>query len=496
MLCNETWHHNKISLVECEKYKNYLYFQERKYVLNSDKLRLHIIQLIHDSVIDNHSERAKSYELISWVYWWSNIYKYVQCFVWNCHICTRFKLSRQWTQEWLCFLLVFKRCWRDVFMNYVNSLLLSIFMNITYRYVLVFVNYLIKMKHLVLITSMKVEEAINCFYAHVWKHHDLLEFFMSDRDTQFIFDVWKHMCKMLKINAKLSTTYHSKINDQIEKVNAIMKHYLWVFVNYMQNDWAKWLSEVEFIINNALLLITLTSFFLINLSQNSRLDFKFSESLLENLTFQAQNKLINVKKFIKKMKKLTEHLHDEMLIAQIIYEFNVNLSRRSCFKYFVEDEVWLNVRNLSIACLTVKLDDHNVDLFKIKHVFKNNSLIIKLNLSAFMKIHSIFHVTFLNHITSNFLSSQHQKSWKLVIIKNNERFWYVNSILNFKRDRRYNLLLLKYYVDWENHFSTWKSFHLLNNCEQTLNEYHLINSVVEELHVLSCVMSQCQCQEL
>jgi len=61
--------------------------------------------------------------------------------------------------------------------------------------------------------------------------------------------------------------------------------------------------------------------------------------LLKNFTFQAQDKLINVKEFIKKMKKLTEHLHDEMLIAQIIYKFNVNLFHHSCFKYFVEDEV-------------------------------------------------------------------------------------------------------------------------------------------------------------
>ncbi len=196
------------------------------------------------------------------------------------------------------------------------------------------------------------------------------------------------------------------------------------------------------------------------------------------------------------MKKLTEHLRDEMLIAQIIYEFNVNFSRRSCSRYFVEDEVWLNVCNLSIARFVVKLDDHNVDFFKIKCVFKNNSLIIKLNLSAFMKIHSIFHVTLLNHIASDFLSSQRQKFREFVIIKNDERFWYVNSILNFKRDRCYNSSLLKYYVDWENHFSTWKSFHLLNNCEQTLDEYHFVNSVAEESHVLSCVISQCQCQEL
>ena len=180
-----------------------------------------------------------------------------------------------------------------------------------------------------------------------------------------------------------------------------------------------------------------------------------------------------------------------MFIAQIIYEFNVNLSCCSCSKYFVEDEVWLNACNFSIAHLIVKLDDHNVDLFKIKCVFKNNSLIIELNLSTFMKIYSIFHVTLLSHIISDFLLNQRQKLWELIIIKNNKRFWYVNSILNFKRDKCYNSLLLKYYINWKDHFSTWESFNLLNNCEQALNKYHLVNSVVEESHVLSCMMSQC-----
>ncbi len=64
-LCNEVWYHNKIFLVECEEHENHLYFQERKYVLNSDKLCFRIIQLAHDNVINDHSERAKSYELIS-----------------------------------------------------------------------------------------------------------------------------------------------------------------------------------------------------------------------------------------------------------------------------------------------------------------------------------------------------------------------------------------------------------------------------------------------
>ncbi len=215
----------------------------------------------------------------------------------------------------------------------------NIFMNIIYKYILVFINYFIKIKHLVLITFMKVKEAINCFYVHVWKHHDLSEFFMSDQDTQFIFKVWKHLCRMLKINVKLFIIYHSEINNQIERINAVMKHYLWIFINYMQNNSIKWLSKVEFIINNTSSLITLVSFFLINLNQNSRLNFKLFKLLFNDITSQVRDKLINVKEFIKKMKKLTQHLCNEMLIIQIIYKINVNCSHHSCFKYFIEDEI-------------------------------------------------------------------------------------------------------------------------------------------------------------
>ena len=44
---------------------------------------------------------------------------------------------------------------------------------------------------------------------------------------------------MLKIDAKLFTAYHSEMDGQTERVNAVMEYYLWAFVNYMQNDWAK-----------------------------------------------------------------------------------------------------------------------------------------------------------------------------------------------------------------------------------------------------------------
>ena len=39
------------------------------------------------------------------------------------------------------------------------------------------------------------------------------------------------------------------------------------------------------------------------------------------------------------MKELTEHLHDEILIAQVIYKVNANASHHPCSQYFVSDEV-------------------------------------------------------------------------------------------------------------------------------------------------------------
>ena len=44
---------------------------------------------------------------------------------------------------------------------------------------------------------------------------------------------------MLRIDVKYFTAYHPKTDRQTERPNAIMKHYLQAFVNYMQDDWAK-----------------------------------------------------------------------------------------------------------------------------------------------------------------------------------------------------------------------------------------------------------------
>ena len=177
----------------------------------------------------------------------------------------------------------------------------------------------------------------------------------------------------------------------------------------MQDDWAKWLSGAEFSVNNALFLITLASPFLANSRQNPCLGFEPSESLPVELTAQARIKLLNVEEFIKKMKELTEHLQNEMLIAQAIYESSTNQSCRPCPRYFVGDQVWLNACNLSTAHPTVKLNDQHVSPFPVKCIFERNPLIVELELPTFMKIHPVFHASLLSHVATDPLPGQQQE---------------------------------------------------------------------------------------
>ena len=65
-----------------------------------------------------------------------------------------------------------------------------------------------------------------------------------------------------------------------------------------------------------------------------------------------------------------------------MYEFSVNKFCHPCPHYFIEDKVWLNVKNLNTAHSAVKLNNHYVKSFKVKHIFEKNSLVIELKLSV------------------------------------------------------------------------------------------------------------------
>jgi hypothetical protein len=73
---------------------------------------------------------------------------------------------------------------------------------------------------------------------------------------------------------KHSSAYHFETNDQIEKINAILKQYLRAYMNFRQNNWVNWLPLAEFALNNAISETTGFFFFFANYGFNPKLGFE------------------------------------------------------------------------------------------------------------------------------------------------------------------------------------------------------------------------------
>ncbi len=111
---------------------------------------------------------------------------------------------------------------------------------------------------------------------------------------------------------------------------------------------------------------------------------------------------VKVKEYTNQMEDLLDVLHFEMSVAQAKYKDDTAQDYLSASILCVDDQIWLNIKNIHIKCFICKLDWKNLEQLTIKTVL--SSWAYKLNLSNTMKIHSVFHVfKLLSVIINSFL---------------------------------------------------------------------------------------------
>ncbi len=158
-------------------------------------------------------------------------------------------------------------------MNFITELSLSE----NYNVICMIICHLFKERHYVSChwedSDISIEETVWIMLWNVYRLHDLLSSIVSNRDSQFILIMWQSLCKRLKIKVNLSTVYHSEINNQSKQANQDVERELRIYCNYMQNDWAKWLSMMKFSNNfNTFSTISMISFYF-NKDFHSRMSF-------------------------------------------------------------------------------------------------------------------------------------------------------------------------------------------------------------------------------
>ncbi len=64
--------------------------------------------------------------------------------------------------------------------------------------------------------GITAEKTAELMLQWIYRIHGLLDFIVSNRGSQFIFILWKSLCKRLGINLRLFTAYHPQIDGQSE----------------------------------------------------------------------------------------------------------------------------------------------------------------------------------------------------------------------------------------------------------------------------------------
>jgi len=155
--------------------------------------------------------------------------------------------------------------WKSIALNFIVKLSKSKkrVTKTTYDFILIVTNRLIKYEYF--LSYKKATFAKNLTYTFlrmIVANHELSDEIISDRNKLFTLKFWKSLVNQLKIHHKLSTTYHSQMNEQMKRMNQTLKQYFRCYINYRQNDWVQLLSVAQLTFNSTTTkVISMLSFF-------------------------------------------------------------------------------------------------------------------------------------------------------------------------------------------------------------------------------------------
>jgi hypothetical protein len=166
------------------------------------------------------------------------------------------------------------QAWQNISVDYITLLPIYERNGLKYHHIIVVVCRFTKMKYFIPIIGLTAAELVNAFVARIYAFYGAPDTIIFDRGIQFISEFWRKLSARLSIILKHSSAYHPKTNGQTEKINAIFKQYLRVYMNFRQNNWVDWFSLAEFALNNAVSETTGFFFFFVNYGFNSKLGFE------------------------------------------------------------------------------------------------------------------------------------------------------------------------------------------------------------------------------
>jgi hypothetical protein len=220
--------------------------EEEKPDTISPTLKLKILQEHHDSVLGGHRGMNKTYEAIKVHYHWPNMKGEIEEYVRKCEKCQVNKLLRPQNKAPMEITTTAKHPFEKCAVDIVGPLTETMSGN---KYILTFQDDLSKFLVAIPIPQQDAETVAKHFVLEIALRFGAPAQLLSDQGTNFLSDLFKNMCRMLRIKKIQTTPVHPESNGGLERSHRVLAEYLRHYVSEDQTNWDLWVPYAVYVYN-------------------------------------------------------------------------------------------------------------------------------------------------------------------------------------------------------------------------------------------------------
>jgi hypothetical protein len=195
-----------------------------------------ILQEMHECPIGGHPDVQRTYDRLKLYVTWPEMYRDVEDYVTNCKICQKNKFTVPYFRAPLQETDSQFHPWDKLYLDIVGPMPIT---EKGHKYILTCQDNLSKYLVAIPMFSQTAEEvASNCMRCVILQY-GIPSSIVTDQGTQFMGDIFKRLCKLLKIHKLNTSAYHPESNGSLERAHKTMIEYLRCFCDPKNNNWDK-----------------------------------------------------------------------------------------------------------------------------------------------------------------------------------------------------------------------------------------------------------------
>lgn len=213
---------------------------------NEQKHRQEILKEFHQCPLGGHEGMNRTYQRIKMYHDWEGMKKDIEDYIRQCESCQKNKITQHKTRLPLVLTTTPDSVFEKVCLDIVGPLPVTTHTN---KYILTFQDELSKYTVAIPIEQQDANTVAQAFVEHIILKFGIPQIVLTDQGSNFMSDIFKHTCKLLRIKKINTTAYHPETNGALERSHRTLTEYLRHFISEDQRDWDLWIPYATFVFN-------------------------------------------------------------------------------------------------------------------------------------------------------------------------------------------------------------------------------------------------------